>query len=92
MLINSEPFNRTFLINFNSTSNIYCVPCRLFGNKSVFATIGFSNWKKKKKYHHENLIAHKTCVLKMSQRCFAVGRIDKQIILIVIISRNSKMY
>lgn len=90
-LINNEPFNRTFLVYSNSTGNVYCAPCRLFGSKSVFATVGFSNWKKgeEKISQHENSISHKSCVLKMSQRGSVVERIDKQLILQV---ETEKMY
>lgn len=90
-LKNNEPFNRTFLIYSNSTGNVYCAPCRLFGSKSVFATVGFSNWKKgeEKISQHENSIIHKSCVLKMSQSGSVVERIDKQLILQV---ETEKMY
>ncbi|XP_060846758.1 zinc finger MYM-type protein 1-like [Rhopalosiphum padi] len=90
-LINNEPFNRTFLVYSNSTGNVYCAPCRLFGSKSVFATVGFSNWKKgeEKISQHENSISHKSCVLKMSQRGSVLERIDKQLILQV---ETEKMY
>jgi len=79
-LINSEPFNRTFLVYSSYTGNIYCAPCRLFGGKSVFATVGFSNWKKgeEKISLHENPINHKSCVFKIG---FAIRRIDKQLVL-----------
>lgn len=82
-LINNEPFNRTFLVYSNSNGNVFCAPCRLFGSKSVFATVGFSNWKKgeEKISQHENSITHKSCTLKMSQRGSVVERIDKQLIL-----------
>lgn len=67
----------------NSTGKIYCGLCRLFGSKSVLATVGFSHWKKgeEKILHHENSITHKTCVVNMSQRGSVVARIDKQLVL-----------
>lgn len=68
-LISSEPFDCKFLVYSNSTGNIYCGPCQLFESISVFATVGFSNWKEGEEniLHNENSITHKTCVVNMSQ-------------------------
>lgn len=67
---------------YNRIDKIYCRPYRLFGIKSVFATIDRSNWKKEKKILHiKNSITHKSCVAKMSQKGSVVAHINIQLIL-----------
>jgi len=45
-LKNGEQLKRDFLMYSESKGVIFCGPCLLFGNKSAFATTGFSNWQK----------------------------------------------
>ena len=46
VLINGEKIQRDYLVYFQSTGAIFCIPCKLFGANSAFATTEFSDWKR----------------------------------------------
>lgn len=81
-LINGEKVKRKYLIYSETTGSLYCSACRLFGGKSVFATIGFNNWKKAEHRisTHENSAVHRSNILAMKQRGEVLGRIDHKLI------------
>lgn len=81
-LINGEQILRNYLLYSESTGSVYCVPCLLFGAKSVFSTTGFSDWKRtdKRISSHENSLTHKNNILTMRNRRLISERIDTNII------------
>lgn len=69
-LVNGEKINRTFLVYSESKGSLFCVTCYFFGSSTLFATAGFSDWKKgeEKIKCHDNSKNHKSCVIKMKER------------------------
>lgn len=82
ILLNGEKVKRNYLVYSESTGAIFCVPCKLFGSKSVFSTVGFSDWKhaEKRITSHENSPIHKNNVLTMRDRAIVSQRIDSALI------------
>ncbi|XP_065680610.1 zinc finger MYM-type protein 1-like [Hydra vulgaris] len=80
-LVNGEKINRTFLIYSESKRSIFCAPCYLFGGTTLFATVGFSDWKKgeEKIKRHENSQHHKLCVMNMKERKEVLNRVDQKL-------------
>ncbi|KAF0714401.1 zinc finger MYM-type protein 1-like, partial [Aphis craccivora] len=77
VLVNGEICQRDYLSYSETNGSVYCIPCYLFENQTVFSKKGFSNWKYPEKLKkHENSEGHKICVYKMKQRATDLGRID----------------
>ncbi|XP_029347739.1 uncharacterized protein LOC100568464 isoform X2 [Acyrthosiphon pisum] len=81
-LKNGEKLKRDFLMYSESKGVIFCGPCLLFGNKSVFATTGFSNWQKAEEriLEHSNSSNHRSNIIKMKDRGNIHGRIDNNLV------------
>jgi len=81
-LKNEEKLKRDFLMYSESKGVIFCCPCLLFGNKSAFATTGFSNWQKAEEriLEHTNSSNHRSNVIKMKDRGNTLGRIDNNVV------------
>ncbi|KAL4134688.1 hypothetical protein QTP88_006414 [Uroleucon formosanum] len=89
VLVNGETCQRDYLSYSETNGSVYCIPCYLFENWTVFSKKGFSNWKYPEKLKkHENSEAHKICVYKMKQRATDLGRIDTTITLQLKIETN----
>lgn len=89
VLVNGETCQRDYLSYSETNGSVYCIPCYLFENQTVFSKKGFSNWKYPEKLKkHENSEAHKICVYKMKQRATDLGRIDTTITLQLKIETN----
>lgn len=77
VLINGEICQRDFLSYSEINGSIFCIPCYLFENRTMFSRKGFKNWKYPEKLKkHENSEMHKICVYKMKLRATDLGRID----------------
>jgi len=61
---------------------IFGCSCLLFGNKSAFATTGFSNWKMAEEciLEYTNSSKHRSNILKMKDRGNTLGRIDNNLV------------
>jgi len=81
-LKNGEKLKRDFLMYSESKGVIFCCPCLLFGNKSAFATTGFSNWQKAEEriLEHTNSSNHRSNIIKMKDRGNTLGRIDNNVV------------
>ncbi|XP_050059838.1 uncharacterized protein LOC114132255 [Aphis gossypii] len=80
VLVNGETCQRDYLSYSETNGSMYCIPCYLFENQTVYSKKGFSNWKYPEKLKkHENSEGHKICVYKMKQRATDLGRIDTTI-------------
>lgn len=66
------------LVYSQSTGTIFCIPCKLFGANSAFATTGYSDWKRagNRITSHEQSVVHKSNVLTMKSRGALTNRID----------------
>jgi len=45
VLVNGETCQRDYLSYSETNGSVYCIPCYLFENQTVFSKKGFSNWK-----------------------------------------------
>jgi len=82
ILINGEKIQRDYLVYSQSTGTIFCIPCKLFGANSAFATTGYSDWKRagNRIASHEQSLAHKSNVLTMKSRGALTNRIDTELL------------
>ncbi|KAG8451639.1 hypothetical protein GDO86_003726 [Hymenochirus boettgeri] len=74
---------RDWLIYSESTGNVFCVPCKLYGPSSYALTSsGFSDWKNANAriMEHENSIEHRASVFKFMQRAKSSCRIDHALV------------
>ncbi|KAF0710286.1 zinc finger MYM-type protein 1-like, partial [Aphis craccivora] len=78
VLINGEKIQRDYLAYSQSTGAIFCIPCKLFGANSAFATTGFSDWKRagNRIASHEQSPVHKSNTLTLKNRGTLTNRID----------------
>jgi len=60
-MANSETVRREWLSYSRSTSNVYCVPCKLFSRSKSLFRDGFSDWNhcQNRVLEHENSAEHK---------------------------------
>lgn len=82
-LVNGQKVKRSYLMYSESSGNLFCIPCQLFGGVSKLAKGGFDDWKHGNAYlnSHENSPDHKSCVLVMRKRMTTAQRIDSQLLI-----------
>lgn len=62
-LKNGEIRVRKFFTYSPKNKSLFCIPCKLFGGKSLLGTDGYSDWRNVNKVveSHENSNEHHTC-------------------------------
>lgn len=77
--MNGEKQLRQFLIYYFSKNELFCIPCRLFGDSTKLAVEGLTDWRNVNKIlkPHEGYNEHTNCQIVLLHRSNNIGRIDR---------------
>ena len=83
-LVNGEKVNREWLVYSPSTGCVFCVPCKVFGERNddnIFKT-GYSDWKNghDRVKSHENSSEHRNSIQIWYNRASVKTRIDQSLV------------
>lgn len=80
-LVNGEVVRRDWAIYSESTGNVFCLYCCLFGNKQNLFKTGFSMWNKSKERfdEHEQSAVHLDNLKIYTSRVLKQGKIDEEL-------------